>query len=76
MTIYDETEKSTGPLQKILIWHLHNLHRPEIADWLENCSFFATSAPLFVEAKGINAAGIKTLSKTRWLETLLLQVAL
>jgi hypothetical protein len=76
MTIYYETEKSTGPLHKILIWRLHNLHRPEIADWIESCSLFATGATLLVETKGTNAAGIKVLSKTRRLETLLLQVAL
>src|SRR4051794_2011068 len=75
MTIYDETNKSMGPLHKVLIWHLYNLHRPEIADWIESCSFLASGATLHVEAKGTNAAGLKALSKTRWLETLLLQVA-
>ena len=75
MTIYYETNKSTGPPHKVLIWHLYDLHRPEIADWIESCSFFTTGATLLVEAKSIDAAGIKALSKTRWLETLLFQVA-
>jgi hypothetical protein len=69
------SETHLGPLQALIVWYLHDLHRPEVADLVEGCDLLIEGTTLVVESRLRTENFALLQAASRWIEEMLLQAA-